>query len=387
MPTLAESALPPRRKRIVLRLTQLAAAVAAALAFPCFAVGAMPDTALRASDQLDLRRLGGVSGDEQAVLRVEWHAASSRLDEEHAVQDMLDRLRRIELTVRDVNRLVMALPAQTNANVNAGANAPSAVEPVAAATPSFTLPDLQLPLAAAGTALALMVLWRRRKPETQSAPLITSVAAAQFKPVAKTIAPPELPKPPPAEMSPAPSAAPPVVETPVEPEAILAGKLAEKPDETLELAEIMLSMGLAQGAAQTLVEHIRNNPREALFHWLKLLEIYRTSGHRSDFKNAAEQLRQHFNIQAEDWTSGSHSATPTLEDYPRVATQLTELWPQPADCIDYLLELLSDNRGGTRAGFPQPVAEEILLLMQVLKLTSGISIDITAAEATTETAV
>lgn len=371
MPTLAESALPTRQQRPVPKLSLLASAVAAALAFPCIAVGATTDTALRTSEQLDLSRLGSVSGDEQAVLRVEWHAASSRLDEERAVKDMLDRLRRIESTVRDVNRLVMAMPATTHpapqSATQAAAHVAPAIEPVAGAAPSFALPDLRLPLAAAGTALALMLLWRRRKPEAQTAPLITSVAAAPIKSAAKTAAPPELPK------------RLPVVEKPAEPEVELSGK----PDETLELAEIMLSMGLAQGAAQTLVEHIRNNPREALFHWLKLLDIYRTSGHRSDFKNAAEQLRQHFNIQAEDWTSGSHNILPTLEDYPRVTKQLQELWPQPAACIDYLLELLSDNRGGTRAGFPQPVAEEILLLVQVMKLTSGISIDITAAETTT----
>ena len=30
---------------------------------------------------------------------------------------------------------------------------------------------------------------------------------------------------------------------------------------------------------------------------------------------------------------------------------------------DYLTQLLDDNRGGTRIGFPQPVIEEILLLL------------------------
>ena len=367
---LAESALPTRQKRIVLRLTSLVAAVVAALTFPCVAMGATPATALRASDELDLRRLGSVSGDEQAVLRVEWHTAMARVDEEHAVQSMLDRLRRIELTMRDVTRLVMAMPATAHHSTNVAAT----VEPADAETPakSFVLPDLKLPLAAAGTVFALMLLWRRRKPEAQTAPVITSVAAAKFKPVAKTAAPPEPAKPVPA--------AAPVVAKPAATPSQPPPSLSQQPDETLELADIMLSMGLAQGAAQTLVEHIRNNPREALFHWLKLLEIYRTSGHRSDFKNAAEQLRQHFNIQAEDWTGGSNGATPTLEDYPRVVTHLLEVWPQPAECIDYLLELLSDNRGGTRAGFPQPVAEEILLLVQVMKITSGISVDITAAE-------
>ena len=45
--------------------------------------------------------------------------------------------------------------------------------------------------------------------------------------------------------------------------------------QSIELAEIMVSMGLAQGAADALTERIRVNPKRALYHWLKLLEVYR----------------------------------------------------------------------------------------------------------------
>ena len=37
----------------------------------------------------------------------------------------------------------------------------------------------------------------------------------------------------------------------------------------------------------------------------------------------------------------------------------------------YLRHLIEDNRDGARAGFPQSVAEEILLLVEILKETSG----------------
>jgi hypothetical protein len=43
----------------------------------------------------------------------------------------------------------------------------------------------------------------------------------------------------------------------------------------------------------------------------------------------------------------------------------------PRNASDYLRHLLEDNREGSRAGFPQPVAEEILLLIEILKATSG----------------
>lgn len=141
---------------------------------------------------------------------------------------------------------------------------------------------------------------------------------------------------------------------------------------TLQLAEIMLSMGLEQGAAQALVEYTEANPRHALHHWLKLLGIYRKRGLHKEFTEAAERLRQNFNIQAEDWAKQGSGEAPSLEKFSRVAEHVQKIWVQPAECIVYLRRLLEDNRDGERAGFPQSVAEEMLLLIDILKQTSGV---------------
>lgn len=140
---------------------------------------------------------------------------------------------------------------------------------------------------------------------------------------------------------------------------------------TLQLAEIMLSMGLEQGAAQALVEYIEANPRHALHHWLKLLGIYRKRGLHKEFAETAEKLRLNFNIQAEDWAKPATGEVPTLEKFSRVAEHIQKIWVQPAECIDYMQRLLADNRDGERVGFPQAVAEEMLLLIEVLKIISG----------------
>jgi hypothetical protein len=137
-------------------------------------------------------------------------------------------------------------------------------------------------------------------------------------------------------------------------------------DPTLELAEIMMSMGLAGGAAQALDEYIRSNPRAALEHWLKLLDIYRLDGHRSDFEKTARELRQNFNIRAGDWLK-SGAKQPSLEDFPRVRDQVVALWASPSECVSYLTDLLEDNREGMRVGFPQSAAEDILLLIALQK--------------------
>jgi hypothetical protein len=133
----------------------------------------------------------------------------------------------------------------------------------------------------------------------------------------------------------------------------------------IELANIMTSMGLAESAAQTLVEHIRENPRESLPQWLKLLEIHRLNGNRSEFERSATELRQHFNVQPDDWsTAGAHGRT-SLESYPHIRSQVVKMWRKP-ECAKLLRALLLDNREGTRVGFPLPVAEEILLLVAIL---------------------
>ncbi|MRR09782.1 hypothetical protein EG831_06870 [bacterium] len=134
--------------------------------------------------------------------------------------------------------------------------------------------------------------------------------------------------------------------------------------QTLELAEIMLSMGLAEGAADALTEHIRVHPRQALYHWLKLLDVYRATGKREEFQRTAAELRHSFNVQAADW--GSHTDRHGIEDYPHISAAITNTWRKPGSA-DYLQSLLEDNRGGTRAGFPEQVAEEILLLLALLK--------------------
>lgn len=140
-----------------------------------------------------------------------------------------------------------------------------------------------------------------------------------------------------------------------------------KVEPTLQLAEIMLSMGLEQGAAQALLEYTEANPRQAVYHWLKLLGIYRNKGLVKEFKETAEKLRQHFNIQAEDSTAPGTVEMPTLEQFSRVAQHVQEIWQQPEECLAYLQHLLEDNREGARAGFPLAVAEELLWLIEILK--------------------
>jgi hypothetical protein len=138
-------------------------------------------------------------------------------------------------------------------------------------------------------------------------------------------------------------------------------------DETLELADDMTSKGLGAGVARALAEHVRANPRQALSHWLKLLDVYRQTGNQAEFETAAAEMRAAFNVRPESWNAKENNGdrNASLEIYPHIAAQLKKLWPTP-ECSEYLLSLLADNREGKRAGFPLAVVEEIVMLLAVL---------------------
>ena len=272
-------------------------------------------------------------------------------EQDSILEGILLRMAHIEALVRDIHRLITSLPDPVSpaaaATPIAVVAAPPAPRPVVTPLPPATAEapksgniDLLgwLPYAGVAGLLGLLVFMAKRRRQTtpQRHSLNGSSQLAALAP-----------------------------NTHAGPQAKSAADKADdsiQADQALELADIMLSMGLGHGAAQTLIDQIKQQPKQGLRHWLKLLEIYRKNDQHDEFERAAEELRQHFNVHPEYW-----NATPTqttLEDYPHIAARIIETWP---GCLPYLQSLLNDNRGGARSGFPQTVAEELLLLSALLK--------------------
>lgn len=135
----------------------------------------------------------------------------------------------------------------------------------------------------------------------------------------------------------------------------------------LDLAEMMLSFGRVQGAAQTLADYIDANPKQAVRPWLRLLEVYREAGMREEFKSLAQRLHETFNIAVMAWEQKPRRrGAEALERYPHIVTRLVETWNTP-ECLDYVRHLIHDNRNGTRSGFSAEEIQEILLLASILE--------------------
>ena len=157
----------------------------------------------------------------------------------------------------------------------------------------------------------------------------------------------------------------------------------------MELAEIMLSFGRVKGAAQALQEFVDSNPEESLQPWIRLMDVYRMAGMRSEFERVAAELNQHFNVEIQLWDEMEGPATETdevpaieplpiewpqstrkatsIEELEHIAQRVTELWPRQ-ECSEFLDQLLRNNRGGLRTGFSRAVVEEILFLIDVQAL-------------------
>ncbi len=311
--------------------------------------------------------------------------------EDHQLIDgILASLTHIDRLVGEIQQMVIQLPDLGQPPRPAAAAVPTVTaqaQPPAAEPAGQPIGGWAPQLAGAGL-LALLAFWLGRRrglartPEVTVFPETETGGGGSLQPVS---APAPLPPAVPAarrEIAPAtPAPVPPVPAVPAVAAAPSAPQTAptataEQPppldqsDQALELADIMLSMGLGQGAMQTLTEQIRNEPKHALRHWLKLLDIYRKNGQQQEFERSAEELRQHFNVHPEDWQAAPGTKR-SLEEFPHIARRLTELWGKP-DCLVYMRNLLDDNRGGSRLGFPQAVAEELLLLNAVMRRAHGL---------------
>jgi hypothetical protein len=149
---------------------------------------------------------------------------------------------------------------------------------------------------------------------------------------------------------------------------LLPERNARNRDSTIELAEIMLSFGRINSAAEALANFIENYPKEAFAPWLKLLEVYRANGQRTEFDKIAQKLNKTFNVWMVDWDNFTGALAPVhgLETMPHIVERLQKLWGT-RECQAYLQHLLCDTRDETRRGFPLAAIEDILCLNDILE--------------------
>ncbi len=293
-----------------------------------------------------------------------------------AEMELLARIKELEeLQSRLEARLRSMPPPQPAAAVAAPASPPPAPPAAVAPATATASHDLYLfaGLGAAALLLAALLLRRRR----ELAPAQGRHGSAAASPHSREALPTLMPVPTQAapglaaSMAPATQQGPGVVDTATDPR-VAEGTVVEEHKSAVELADIMMSFGRVQGAAETLAEFIRGNPREAVTPWLKLLEVYRAAGLRAEFDAIAGELNKTFNVSKVNWDNyqSLRASRMSLEDLPHISETLQKSWRTTA-CQRYLQQLLRDNRDGTRVGFPFTVIDEVLTLSAILEEALG----------------
>lgn len=131
----------------------------------------------------------------------------------------------------------------------------------------------------------------------------------------------------------------------------------------LELADIMASMGLADSAAKTLVDHLCSDPDSSIPHWRKLLDVMQLANEANRAIDPSKALAGKLNLSFAREDGDPHA----LEAYPHLLQRLVSLWPDPPAAERFLVELLTNTRGGARQGFSRSVVDEILMLRGVIR--------------------
>jgi len=241
-------------------------------------------------------------------------------------------------------------------------------------------------------ALCVVLLLRVRKPEVVYESRAREAPTVLFDPAPPP--PSDNPAPPVAEAE-AETEPPPVhPDVPALPEwdpaspaldfqslkALVAKENIRRHDSAIELAEIMLSFGRINSAAEALSNFIESNPKEAFAPWIKLLDVYRTHGQRAEFDRIAQKLNRTFNVWTVNWDNFRDTLAPArgLESMTRIVERLRELWGT-RECQAYLQSLLRDTRDETRQGFPLAAIDDILCLNDILEQRLGPYIEPNAA--------
>jgi hypothetical protein len=138
-------------------------------------------------------------------------------------------------------------------------------------------------------------------------------------------------------------------------------------DELLDLeqqADFFVVLGQDDAAVALLVEHLRHTGGSSPLPYLKLLEIHRRRGERSDYERMRARFNHRFNAHAPEWEADGREAdgqgSRLLQDYPGVLKRLQQVWPRPLDAMAELEALMFRRSRGEL--FDLPAYREVMLL-------------------------
>ncbi|MBI3382627.1 MAG: hypothetical protein HY019_11535 [Aquabacterium sp.] len=130
-------------------------------------------------------------------------------------------------------------------------------------------------------------------------------------------------------------------------------------------AEFFVVLGQDDAAIDLLEGHVHHTTGASPLPFLKLLEIYRRVGKRTDYERVQAEFNQRFNAYAPAWDADLQQGH-MLEDYPGVIERLQALWAEPVRAMAVLEKSLTRPESGDDT-FELPAYRELLFLYAVAR--------------------
>ncbi|HEU4460168.1 MAG TPA: hypothetical protein VFR90_13685 [Methylibium sp.] len=136
-------------------------------------------------------------------------------------------------------------------------------------------------------------------------------------------------------------------------------------------AEFFIVLGQDDAAIDLLMTHLRSTAGTSPLPYLKLLEIYKRRGERSDYEKLRERFNSRFNAYAPSWETDLQGGR-TLDEYPSVMGRLESLWVTPQRAREVLQATLvrAEDSGPDPVGddsFDLPAYRELMLLYSIAR--------------------
>ncbi len=200
-------------------------------------------------------------------------------------------------------------------------------------------------------------------------PAPAAITAATRPPLPTTSAP--------APLTPAPVSAPGTGSEPLLPSPVKSAQ-AEKPQrqpakEELLPTTLAASLGLDGAHADEINRLLPEFPSFDVCAWFAAFDYLRANDERKAFASLALQLNERLNVELPAWDRDVNASLSSLLDFPRITDFLQTLWRanDPSLTRAFLVDLLNDNRGGTRNGFTEGAATDIAVLIGILEINAG----------------
>lgn len=137
-------------------------------------------------------------------------------------------------------------------------------------------------------------------------------------------------------------------------------------------AEFFVVLGQDEAAVELLTSHLESSTEQSPLPYLKLLDIFKRRGARTDYEQLRERFNRRFAGHAPDWETGLQGGR-SLEDYPSIVADLQSLWSSPQRALAVLqISLLRPALEGGSAdaehqAFDLPAYRELMMLYSVAR--------------------